>query len=190
MSPPGGSLIIVIFLIILVVPIAMLKLLGMRAQKFIYIDVGGLSMEQIVDIGTKASETALRRLRGRAQTYTLDDGGVLWNAKCNGGYVTFVVKPLADGSGFRVGAHSPRPKDIKMYGVADLTTDYGRTKFFLYRLLWMMGIPHNPRALLFRRWRGLNAIKRAGTPIAATPVEVPGGAPAVAELRYRGNRSP
>ena len=108
-----------------------------------------------MDIGTRASETALRRLRGRAKTYTLNDGGVLWNAKCNGGYVTFVVKPLADGSGFSAGAHSPQPKDIKMYGCPTSATDYGRTKFFLYRLLWMMGIPHNPRALLFRRWRGL-----------------------------------
>jgi hypothetical protein len=175
-------LILVIILIILVAPIAMLKLLGMRAQKFVYIDVGDLSMEQIVNIGTKASETAWRRLRGRAPTYTLADGSVLWNAKCNGGHMTFLVKALPDGSGFRVGAHSLRPRDIHMYGVADLTTDYGRTKFFLYRLLWMMGIPHNPRALLFRRWRGLNAIKRAGTPIVATPVEVPGATPAVAEL--------
>ncbi len=58
-----------------------------------------------------------------------------------------------------MGAAALAQKAIKMYGVADLSSRYGRTKFFLYRIMWALGIPHNPRALLWRRWRGLGAIR-------------------------------
>lgn len=162
---------IVIFLVFVVVFIGALKLLGTYAMNTVSIVVNGLSMEQIVDIGTKRSESALRRLRGRAKVYQATDGSgsVYWNAKCGGGSVTFMVTPLVDGS-FDVSAAATSMKLVKKYGGFDLTSDYGRTHFWLYALLWKFGIPHNPRALLFCRWRGLHAIKRAGTPVPSTPV--------------------
>lgn len=166
-------IIIIILLLIVILPITMLKLLGMRAEKLVGFEISGLTRDQIIDIGTKASESPFRRLRGRAKVFALNDeaGSVAWNAKCNGGYMTFIVTPLPDDSGFLVGARSMGPRLIQMYGVADLNTDYGRTKFWLYYLMWKLGIPHNPRALLYRRWKGLNAIKRKGTLIQRTPVE-------------------
>ncbi|HEX3961179.1 MAG TPA: hypothetical protein VHZ03_31930 [Trebonia sp.] len=168
---------IIIILLAFVVALALLKGLGMWAQRMVYIEVHGLTLEQVIDIGTKASESAFRRLRGRAKVFNFRDGSVGWNARCAGGAITYIVTPLEDGSGFRVGAAALAQKAIKMYGVADLSTDYGRTKFFLYRIMWAMGIPHNPRALLWRRWRGLNAIKRRGTPIQAAPQAAPVPAP-------------
>jgi hypothetical protein len=173
---------IIYILLALVIALALLKGLGMWAQRMVYIEVHGLTLEQVIDVGTKASESAFRRLRGRAKVFTFHDGSVGWNARCAGGAITFIVTPLEDGSGgFRVGAAALAQKAIKMYGVADLSTDYGRTKFFFYRMMWAMGIPHNPRALLWRRWRGLNAIKRRGTtpiqpaPQAAAPLPAPNG---------------
>ena len=66
-------MIIIILLLIVILPITMLKLLGMRAEKLVAFEISGLTRDQIIDIGTKASESPLRRLRGRAKVFSLND---------------------------------------------------------------------------------------------------------------------
>jgi hypothetical protein len=51
-------LIIIILLLIVILPITMLKLLGMRAEKLVAFEISGLTRDQIIDIGTKARRCA------------------------------------------------------------------------------------------------------------------------------------
>jgi hypothetical protein len=156
----------VVFIIVILIAFAIAlgyhKWMGMRAMSLVYIDVAGLTVEQITDIGTKASESMMRRLRGRAQVYPEPDGSVTWHAQSGGGVMTFSVVPLGDDGRYRVGAVATAVKAAQHRGAIDLSTDWGKSKALTNWLMWKMGIPANARVLLRRRRKALNAIERAG----------------------------
>jgi hypothetical protein len=178
---------IVVLLIVIVVVLGLLKWMGMRAMSWRYIEVSGLTPEQITEIGTKASESALRRMRGRAQVYQQPDGTLTWYAKNGGGALAFIVTPLANGQGYRVGGRAEELKVAQQRVVIegwtgrngetilDLRSDWLKSKILVNWIFWKLGIPSNARSLLLRRRKTLNAIERAGVPV---PVSAGAGQPA------------
>ncbi len=145
------------------------KWMGIRAMTPVTIEVPGLTTEQVTDIGTKASESMVRRLRGRAKLYPQSDGSVTWYAQSGGGVMTFNVEQLPDGSGHRVIAAATSVKVAQHGGVIDLSTDWGRAKAITNWIMWKLGIPANARVLLRRRRKALHAIERAGVRAQAVP---------------------
>jgi hypothetical protein len=166
----GGD---VIFLVIIIIALALAlgyhKWMGIRATTPAAIEVPVLTLEQITDIGTKASESMVRRLRGRAKVYPEPDGSVSWHAQSGGGVMTFNVEPLSDGRGHRVIAAATSVKAAQHRGVMDLSTDWGKSKLITNWILWKLGIPANARVLLRRRRKALNAIERAALRAQSVP---------------------
>jgi hypothetical protein len=181
---------LIVLLIVIVAALGILKWMGMRAMSWRYIEVSGLTPEQIADIGTKASESMLRRMRGRAQVYQLPNGALTWYAKNGGGVLAFIVTPpLPNGQGYRVGGRAEELKVAQQRVVVegwtgtdgktvlDLHSDYLKAKILTNWIFWKLGIPANARSLLLRRRKTLNAIERAGLPV---PASVGAGEPASA----------
>jgi hypothetical protein len=166
----GGDVIFLVIIIIAVaLPLGYHKWMGVRAMTAVAIEVPGLTTEQITDIGTKASESMVRRLRGRAKLYPQPDGSVTWYAQSGGGVMTFNVEALPDGSGHRIIAAATSVKVAQHRGVMDLSTDYGKAKLITNWILWKLGIPANARVLLRRRRKALHAIERAGVRAQSVP---------------------
>jgi hypothetical protein len=178
---------IIILLIAIVLALGILKLMGMRAMAWRSIEVSGLTAEQIADVGTKASESMLRRMRGRAKVYPLPNGSLAWYAKNGGGVLAFVVTPLENGTGHRVDGRAEEIKVAQQRIIADtysdsrgntyidLSSDYNKAKVIVNWIFWKMGIPANARSLLMRRRKTLNAIERAArrVPVSAGPTPTP-----------------
>jgi hypothetical protein len=189
--------VIIIFLIAIVVALGLLKWMGMRAMSWRYVEVSGLTAAEIADIGTKASESMLRRMRGRAKVYQLPDGALAWSAKNGGGVLSFIVTPLPNGQGYRVGGRAEELKVAQQRVVVegwvgrngetilDLRSDYLKAKILVNWIFWKLGIPSNARALLMRRHKTLNAIVRAGAP-AGIPAAAPAPAPVEPPARQYG----
>jgi hypothetical protein len=170
-----------IILLILVVVVALSlvyhKYIGLRAMRFTSIDVGGLTQERLIEIGTKASGSVVKRLIGRTETFQYPDGAIGWDAPSRGGVMTFRVESLPGGNGFRVGGCATTVKAARMRGYMNPDTSWGRAKIMTNWLCLILGIPQNARVLLARRRRALRAIARAGVVIgsAADQRPVPGG---------------
>jgi len=164
-----------IFLIILLViaaPLATLKYLGVRSMRPVSIDIGGLPLDRIVEIGTKASHSLARRLFGRPEAQATPDGGAVWFIHSGGGVMTVEAHPLPDGDGYQVVACATKMRVAQVGGVVDHTTDWGRAKILTNWLFRLLGIPHNPRKLLRQRRRVLRSLRRAGQVIApAAPTQ-------------------
>lgn len=79
----------------LALPLGYHRYMGVRATRHVSIDVACLSLDQIVDIGTRSSASA-------AQPYAAEDGAVEWRTQSNGGVMLYRVFPLPDYLGFRV----------------------------------------------------------------------------------------
>lgn len=139
--------------------------LGHRAMQVVFIDVGGLTIDQLLDVGTKASESFIQRLGGRAQPVRFQDGSIGWNAISRGGVMTFRVTQLPNGYGFRVEAKATTVKEARMGGYIDPKTTWGRSKILTNWIYLLLGIPQNARVLLRRRRQALRAIGRAGAVI-------------------------
>jgi hypothetical protein len=176
---------LIVLLIIIIVALGLLKWQGMRAMSWRGIDVSGLTADQIADIGTKASESMFRRVRGRAAVYQMPDGGLTWYARNGGGVLSFIVTPLTDGRGYRIEGRAEEMKTaqhrITIEGwrgrdgefIPDLRSDYLKAKIITNWIFWKLGIPSNARALLSRRRKTLNAIARAGQPVPAIASPTP-----------------
>lgn len=67
---------IIINLIALALALGFHKWMGVRAMTIVSVEARALPLEQVTDIGTKASESKVRRLRGRAKVYRENDGSV------------------------------------------------------------------------------------------------------------------
>jgi hypothetical protein len=114
------------------------RYLGVRAMRHVSIEVACLSLDQIVDIGTKSSTSMVKRVVGRPQPYLAADGAVEWRTQSNGGVMLYRVLPLPDYLGFRVESWATTVTISRMQGSQDL---------------------------LHRRRRTLEAIARAGLPV-------------------------
>jgi hypothetical protein len=159
----------IIFLLLLLValglPLGYHRYMGVRAMTPVSIDVNGLTLEQIVDIGTKASTPALKRLAGRPQSYQTPEGEVGWDVGGSGGVMTFLIRALPSG-GFRVTGRATTVMTAHAPGrTINLETTFGRAKFWTVIVCRILHIPHNARQLLRRRRRALDAIGRAGAVI-------------------------
>jgi hypothetical protein len=166
---PGGDMIFLVIIIAVVLPLGYHKWMGIRAMTTVAIEVPGLTTDQITDIGTKASESMVRRLRGRARLYPQPDGSVTWYAQSGGGVMTFNVEELPDGSGHRIIAAATSVKVVQHRGVIDLNTDWGKSKAIVNWIMWKLGIPANARVLLRRRRKALHAIERAAVRAQSVP---------------------
>jgi len=131
---------VVILLILLPAGLALgyHRYLGARATRHVSIEVACLSLDQIVDIGTKSSTSMVQRVAGRPQPYAAEDGAVEWRTQSNGGVMLYRVLPLPDYLGFRVESWA-------------ITVTVGRMR--------------GTRELLRRRRRTLEAISRGGRPV-------------------------
>jgi len=114
------------------------RYMGARATRHVSIEVACLSLDQIVDIGTKSSISMVKRAVGRPQPYAAADGAVEWRTQSKGGVMLYRVLPLPDYLGFRVESWATTVTITRMQGSQDL---------------------------LRRRRRTLEAIARAGLPV-------------------------
>ena len=161
-------MILVLILVILIAPLALLKYLGNRVMRPVEIEVSGLSLEEVIDIGTRASHSWARRLLGRPAARHTVDGGAEWHIRSGAGVMGVRVTPSPDG--YRVVAQALTMRIAQHEGWINLDTDWGRAKLLTNWLFALLGIPHNPRKLLRQRGRVLRALPRASTVAALPPV--------------------
>lgn len=152
-------MILILFLVLLIAPLVLLKYLGSRALRPVEIEVSGLTLEQIVDVGTRSSHSWARRLLGRPDAQNTADGGAEWLIRSGAGVMGVRVTPSP--SGYRITAHALTMRIAQHEGWINLGTDWGRAKMLTNWLFAALGIPHNPRKLLRQRGRVLRAITRA-----------------------------
>jgi hypothetical protein len=93
----------------------------------------------------------------------------------------FTAQPLPNGLGYRVGGAATMMR-IAQTRIGSDQGIWGLSKAISNAIYRVLGIPHNPSALVRRRNRVLRAITNAGTALdSATPqymaVEEPGNAP-------------
>jgi hypothetical protein len=148
------------------------KYRGNQALTFTHIDVTGISLEQIVAVGGKASGSLAGRLTGNTPGARLADGGAEWQANVQGSVMSFRVDPLPGGQGYRVGGAATTMR-IGQTRIGSDNGIWGLSKAMSNALFRMMGIPHNAPALIRRRKRVLRAVANAGTLVEATPVAEP-----------------
>jgi hypothetical protein len=181
--------IIIIVVILLAIPVAMY----VRARQVVSIDVHSLTLDEIVETGTKTSESAIRRLRGRAQVENIPGmaGAVAWQARNSRVYTMYAAVPLESGTGYRVGAGVGKADKLyKMFSITDMEAahragrrrgdDHGAAGYvggqmgtWLGQKLWLWS---SSRTVLYRRWRTLGALKRADERKMAVVAPGPGAA--------------
>ena len=103
------------------------RYIGARATRHVSIEVACLSLDQIVDIGTKSSTSMVKRAIGRPQPYAAADGAVEWRTQSKGGVMLYRVLPLPDYLGFRVESWATTVTITRMQGSQDLLRRRRRT---------------------------------------------------------------
>jgi len=164
-----------------------------HARQVVSIDVHALTLDDIIDIGTKNSESAFRRVRGRAKVFQSPDlaGGVGWSARNGHVWTTYVAVPLPKKAGYRVGAGVQVDKIYKMFSLQDmqLVSDVGRAVGYQHGASYYVGgqvgswvgqkiwLWSHARKVLFRRWRTFSELKKADARKAAALTAKPQGIP-------------
>lgn len=132
---------------------------------FIHVDVTGLTLEEIVAIGGKASRSLAGRLTASTPTARRTArGGAKWQVQIQGSVMEFSAEPLPDGPGYRIGGAATLMR-IAQTRVGSDQGLWGLSKAMTNALYRVLGIPHNPAALVRRRNRVVRAIGNAGTVI-------------------------
>lgn len=167
-------IVIVLLLVALAGSLGLLKYLGTLAMRPVEIEVGGLPLDRIVEVGTRASHSWARRLLGRPNAAATPDGGVEWTIRTGAGVMGVRVSPTP--AGYRIVAQALTMRIARHEGWINLDSDWGKAKLLTNWLFAVLGIPHNPRKLLRQRKRVFRAITRVAA--AAAPLAVPGPAPA------------
>jgi hypothetical protein len=174
---------LIVLIVILIVLLSGPVYMYIRARKIITIELHSLPLDEIVDIGTKNSESALRRVRGRAKVFESPNlpGGVGWSAHNGHVWTTYVAMPLPDGAGYRVGAGVQMNKLYEMFSLRDMQTvsDVGRAFGYQHGGSYYVGAQvgtwfgqkiwlwSHARKVLVHRWRTFNALKKADERIGA-----------------------
>ncbi len=162
-------IVVIIVLIVFSGPIYMY----IRARQVVTVDVQALSLNEILEISTKASIPALRTVERNVGVFTDPElpGVVGWNARNGHVIVSYYAVPLADGTGYRVAA-TARPQALfrtfSMRGLEQAMSskrpnggsEYlgGVVGSWLGQKIWLWS---HARKVLFRRWRAFSALKRA-----------------------------
>jgi hypothetical protein len=169
----------IVLIIVLLAFVALLgyqKFRGMQALTFTHVDISGLTLEEIVAIGTKASGSLGGRLMGGVPTARRTSNGVEWQAQIRGSVMAFRVTPLPSGTGYRVGGVATKMR-IARTNIGSDNGIWGISKAMSNGLMVLLGIPHNSPALVHRRNRVLRAVANAGAVIPQAPaIPVAGGA--------------
>lgn len=163
---------LVIIILIVVVGLGYQKYRGNQALTFTHIDVTGLTLDEIVNIGSKASGSLAGRLVGSVPGARRVGDGAEWHAQIQGSVMAFRAEPLPGGSGYRVGGAATKMK-IAQNRIGSNQGIWGLSKAITNAVFRMLGIPHNSPALVRRRARVLRAIANAGTVLEPAPVRVP-----------------
>ncbi len=174
-------IVLVILVLIVVAGMGYAKYQGTRALTFTHVDVTGLTLDEIVATGSKASGSLAGRLTGNTPTARRTaDGGAEWQAQIQGSVMEFRAEPLQNAQGYRVGGAATMMR-IAQTRIGSDQGIWGLSKAISNAIYRVLGIPRNPSALVRRRNRVLRAITNAGTVLeSAAPqfaaVEDPGTA--------------
>ena len=153
---------LIIIVLIAILPLAYQKYMGNRAMTFTYINVAGLTLDEIIAIGTKASGSLAGRLTGNAPVVRRSASGATWDAQSRGGILSFQVEALPDGSGYRVGGAASSLKVAEVRIGSDRGI-WGLSKAISNSIYRLLGIPKHASSLAHRRKRALRAIANAGS---------------------------
>jgi hypothetical protein len=163
---------LIIIILIVVAGLGYQKYRGNQALTYTHIDVTGLTLDEIVKIGGKASGSLAGRLgRGISNGRVVGDGAE-WSAQIQGSVMSFTAEPLPDGSGYRVGGAATTIR-IAQNHIGSNQGIWGLSKAITNAIFRMLGIPHNSPALVRRRRRVLRAIANAGTLLESEHVAAP-----------------
>jgi hypothetical protein len=164
---------IILLLIVLIVVggLAYQKYRGTQALTFTHIDVAGLTLDQILEIGGKASGSLTGRLTRSRPVVRRTGDGAEWQAQIQGSVMTFSAEPLRGTSGYRVGGAATKMR-IAQVGIGSNQGIWGLSKAISNAIYRVLGIPHNSPALVRRRKRVLNAIANAGTVLNSDPGQI------------------
>ena len=173
-------LVLVIIVLVIVAAMGYQKYRGVQALTFTHVDIAGLTLDEIVSVGTTASGSLAGRLTGGTPTAQRTDGGATWRAQIQGSVMTFSAASLPSGQGYRVGGVATTMR-IGQNRIGSNQGLYGLAKAITNVIFRVLGIPHNAPALVRRRNRVLRAITNAGTVIEPEPAPVP-----LAEGAYEG----
>jgi hypothetical protein len=166
-------IVLVIIVLIVIAGMGWTKYQGGKALTFTHVDVAGLSLDEIVAIGSKASGSLAGRLRGSLPAVRrTGNGGAEWQAQVQGSIMEFKVQPLPNGRGYRVGGAATlmRIAQVRMGSNQGI---WGLSKAISNAIYRVLGIPHNPSALVRRRSRVLRAVTNGGTAIGVTAPQYP-----------------
>ena len=162
---------LVIILLIIAAALGYQKYRGTQALTFTHVDVTGLTLDEIVTIGSKTSGSLTGRLMGNTPAARRTNGGAEWHAQIQGSVMSFSAAPLPDGDGYRVGGAATTMR-ISQNRIGPDHGTWGLSKAITNAMFRAMGIPHNAPALVRRRKRVLRAIANAGTVIEPQPAAV------------------
>jgi hypothetical protein len=104
----------------LALPLGYHRYMGVRATRHVSIEVACLSLDQIVDIGTKSSISMVK-------PYAAEDGAVEWRTQSKGGVMLYRVLPLPYDLGFRVESWATTMIIARVRGSQDLLRRRRRT---------------------------------------------------------------
>jgi hypothetical protein len=153
--------VIVIFLAF-VAGLGYAKYRGAQALTFIYVDVAGLTLDEIIKIGTEASRSLTGRLSRSIPPVRRTENVAEWQAQIQGSVMSFSVKGLPGGKGYRIGGSATKMR-IAQTRIGSNTGTWGLSKAISNAICRALGIPHNASALVARRKRVLRAVAKAGT---------------------------
>ena len=169
----GVVVILLILFLLLAFEVGLLKYMGMRAMRIVSITVSGLTLDQVVAIGTRSSHSFPRRMFGRPTARQTEDGGAEWNIRSRAGVMTVHVAPVSAGEAaeFEVSAWASSARIGHAPGAITWTenqrgdvvhiSSWNMAKVMTNVLCKSLNIPHNARKLLSQRRRVLRAIRRA-----------------------------
>lgn len=161
-------MILIVLLVLLVVPLALLKYLGTLALRPAEIEVAGLTLDQIVEVGTRSSHNWARRMLGRPSANRTADGAE-WAIRTGAGVMG--VRVSRTPAGHRVVAQALTVRIAQHEGWINLDTTWGKSRLLTNWIFAALGIPHNPRKLLRQRKRVFRAITKAAA--GAVPAPAP-----------------
>jgi hypothetical protein len=114
-------------------------------MKIDYIEVTGVTLDQVIDIATKASISVVKGMLGRPQISRTEEGDIRWGVQSKDGLTIFRIRTLPADRGFRVEGWAEEVRAASSWGQLNPYAADGRA-----------------RQLVRSRRRTLNAIARAG----------------------------
>lgn len=165
-------LFLLIIVLIVVGGLGYQKFRGNQALTFLHIDVTGLTLDEIVAIGSKASGSLAGRLIGNKPAVRRMADRAEWASQIQGSIMSFSAEPLPNGGGYRVGGAASLMR-IAQTNIGSNQGIWGLSKAISNAIYRALGIPHNASALVRRRNRVLRAITNSGTVIGAQAAAVP-----------------